>query len=239
MISFVNALKLSVIRAFSITGRSSRAEYWWTALGVFLGLIVLSIVGGILTRMFRPLGLLVLIALVLISIAQITLQIRRLHDRNMSGWWALIALIPFGSLVLLVLSVLEGTPGVNRFGINPVEDPEGHFNYYSSKQFKTSGAYGASLYQGPIQQNFSFQQAAQGFAQQAQNFAQQAQQTAQGFAQNMQQGFAQQQGQQPQQSQQAQQGFAQPQQPQQPQSQIASAQPAQQPQQPQDQQPKA
>lgn len=50
----------------------------------------------------------------------LALSVRRLHDRNMSGWWILIAFIPLiGSIVLLVFYVLPGTTGDNKFGPDP------------------------------------------------------------------------------------------------------------------------
>lgn len=60
----------------------------------------------------------------------IAVTIRRLHDRDMSGWWYLglvvasfIPIIGFlGSIAFLVLMFLPGTPGSNRFGADP-KDP--------------------------------------------------------------------------------------------------------------------
>jgi uncharacterized membrane protein YhaH (DUF805 family) len=59
----------------------------------------------------------------------IAVIVRRLHDRDMSGWWYLgfivASIIPFvgfiGAIALLVLMCLEGTKGPNRFG----DDPKG------------------------------------------------------------------------------------------------------------------
>ena len=47
--------------------------------------------------------------------------IKRWHDRDKSGWWMLITLVPIiGSIWLLIeLGFLAGTPGVNRFGPPP------------------------------------------------------------------------------------------------------------------------
>jgi uncharacterized membrane protein YhaH (DUF805 family) len=46
--------------------------------------------------------------------------VRRLHDTDRSGWWILIALIPIiGGIWLLVLMILEGTAGENKFGPSP------------------------------------------------------------------------------------------------------------------------
>jgi len=58
--------------------------------------------------------------------------VRRLHDRDMSGWWylgvAVASIIPIvgfiASIAFLVLMVLPGTPGPNRFGPDP-KDPTG------------------------------------------------------------------------------------------------------------------
>jgi uncharacterized membrane protein YhaH (DUF805 family) len=55
-----------------------------------------------------------------VLIPSIAVGARRLHDTDRSGWWLLIALIPFiGAIVLLVFFVLPGTQGTNRFGPDP------------------------------------------------------------------------------------------------------------------------
>lgn len=48
-------------------------------------------------------------------ITLISLTVRRLHDIDKSGWWILIALIPFGVVYLYFLCYRPGT-GDNRFG---------------------------------------------------------------------------------------------------------------------------
>jgi uncharacterized membrane protein YhaH (DUF805 family) len=50
-------------------------------------------------------------------------HIKRFHDRDKSGWWLLIALIPLiGPIWLLIeLGFLKGTPGANQYG-PPVSD---------------------------------------------------------------------------------------------------------------------
>ncbi len=44
-----------------------------------------------------------------------TIAIRRLHDSNLSGWWALLALVPPGPFVLLLLAVRSSRPEGARF----------------------------------------------------------------------------------------------------------------------------
>jgi uncharacterized membrane protein YhaH (DUF805 family) len=52
----------------------------------------------------------------------LALYAKRWHDRDKSGWWTLIALVPIiGGIWLLVeLGFLKGTSGSNRFGSDPV-----------------------------------------------------------------------------------------------------------------------
>jgi uncharacterized membrane protein YhaH (DUF805 family) len=59
------------------------------------------------------------IAVLALLCPSVAVMVRRLHDDDMSGWWALLALIPIVNLVLLYFMVIEGTKGPNRFG-NPV-----------------------------------------------------------------------------------------------------------------------
>jgi len=53
----------------------------------------------------------------------IAVSVKRQHDFNFSGWWALIHFVPaVGSLLLLLADgALPGTHGPNRFGIDPRE----------------------------------------------------------------------------------------------------------------------
>jgi uncharacterized membrane protein YhaH (DUF805 family) len=45
---------------------------------------------------------------------------RRLHDTGKSGWWLLIALLPFvGDVILTVFWCLNSSPGDNQYGPNP------------------------------------------------------------------------------------------------------------------------
>ncbi|AYA41371.1 DUF805 domain-containing protein [Xenorhabdus nematophila] len=44
-------------------------------------------------------------------IPNLAVTVRRLHDTNHSGWWLLISIIPFASIVLLVFYCTEGTTG--------------------------------------------------------------------------------------------------------------------------------
>jgi len=48
--------------------------------------------------------------------------IRRLHDRDQTGWWILLGLIPvIGWIILIVWFCMRGTVGPNRFGPDPLQ----------------------------------------------------------------------------------------------------------------------
>ena len=115
-------------RYADFSGRSRRKEYWMFVLGVFIAVILLSIVEGVLGLsgmvggVYGPLTTILLLAIIIPSIA---VQVRRFHDQDKSGWFVLLALIPFvGGIAVLVFMCLEGTKGSNRFGPDP-KDPAG------------------------------------------------------------------------------------------------------------------
>ncbi|MFD6351578.1 DUF805 domain-containing protein [Nocardia tengchongensis] len=108
----------------TFSGRARRSEFWWFTLFhllIFIGMPVLNVA---LTASdstgASPLGVvhgLLELALILPSLA---VQVRRLHDAEFSGWWILIAFIPFvGALTLFVFSVMDGTHGPNKYGSDP------------------------------------------------------------------------------------------------------------------------
>jgi len=51
------------------------------------------------------------------------IQIKRWHDRDKSGWWCLIVLIPYIGPIWAFIEngCLGGTPGPNRFGNDPLQ----------------------------------------------------------------------------------------------------------------------
>lgn len=97
-------------------GRATRTQYWMFVLFNFILGFVLGLLGSmdnILGSLFTVIYVLYYLGLLLPSLA---IAARRLHDTNRSGWWQLIALIPFiGTIILLVFLVLPSTPGQNRF----------------------------------------------------------------------------------------------------------------------------
>jgi uncharacterized membrane protein YhaH (DUF805 family) len=122
--NFTNVMK-NKYAAFD--GRARRREYWFFQLALWIFAIVTmsvdylinvyllsathqeAIGGGFLTAIF---------ALATI-VPNIAVLVRRLHDTDRSGWWALLTLVPLANIALLVFTLMQGTTGNNRFGADP------------------------------------------------------------------------------------------------------------------------
>jgi uncharacterized membrane protein YhaH (DUF805 family) len=110
-------------------GRARRAEYWQFTLLVFgiqfvAMILVASTMGDLQNRPPNPvnLGILGIYGVIMLGllIPGIAVSFRRLHDVNLTAWWSLIAFLPvLGGLVLLVFTLLDGTPGDNKYGPDP------------------------------------------------------------------------------------------------------------------------
>jgi len=110
-------------RATDFSGRSRRKEYWYFTLFnciVFLFLILFAIPLGEQEKpSMLPLGLIFAYSLVIL-VPGLAVTIRRLHDIGKSGWWYLIAFVPFvGGLILFVFTLLDSEPFPNQWGLDP------------------------------------------------------------------------------------------------------------------------
>ena len=121
MMPFMSAMKSGFKNSFSLSGRASRSEYWFWALGgmIFqMTMIIGSIVLAIVEIPVLP-GLMILAPILLVP-GSITLVVRRLHDVGMSGWFWFVALVPLiGAIYLIYLFVQEGDAGENAYGAVP------------------------------------------------------------------------------------------------------------------------
>ena len=99
---------------FSFEGRISRSTYWG------YGLMLLPIWGGgwlIDLAVHGEQGLFYWLGILLCFWPGLAISVKRCHDRNRSGWFCLVAMIPFVSLWYMVeVGFLPGTAGPNRFG---------------------------------------------------------------------------------------------------------------------------
>ena len=114
---FGEAISKCLNNYVTFSGRARRSEYWFF---VLFNLIA-SFVASALDMAMGTMILQVLVGLGLL-LPGISVTVRRLHDKDKSGWWYWLILIPLiGWIVLLVWFVQQGSDGDNRFGPDPVQ----------------------------------------------------------------------------------------------------------------------
>ena len=119
--SFVDSIKTVFTKYAVFEGRARRSEYWWFILayalvnGALSGIASACAGTGFATVVSSISGLVGLACLV----PQIAVTTRRLHDTGKSGWWQLLSLTCVGAIVILVWTIMDSTPGANKYGENP------------------------------------------------------------------------------------------------------------------------
>jgi uncharacterized membrane protein YhaH (DUF805 family) len=98
----VDAVKACLRKYGDFDGRATRTEYWWFFLAVLLGSAAASLISLRVYALFSVVTLLPMIAA----------GARRLHDTNRSGWWQLLAVVPFGVVVPIILLAQRSTPTI-------------------------------------------------------------------------------------------------------------------------------
>ncbi|HIE08131.1 MAG TPA: DUF805 domain-containing protein [Desulfarculaceae bacterium] len=106
---------------FSFHGRINRLPYWVVTL-------ILAVWGGLFQQFMGPYGpdhpmtagpgLVTGINFVIVLWIALAVQVKRWHDRDKSGWWMLINIVPIIGQIWLFIEcgLLRGTAGENRFG---------------------------------------------------------------------------------------------------------------------------
>ncbi|MTJ92089.1 MAG: DUF805 domain-containing protein [Desulfovibrio sp.] len=140
---FKEAVKICLTKKYCcLKGRASRSEFWWFCLFTFILNLIVALLGSLLPALGSIVSAVQALWLLLPTVGVTT---RRLHDRNLSGWWQLLPLVAalpviiavaldadwllmlagcaaaLTSLGLLVVYALKGTSGHNRFGPDPLD----------------------------------------------------------------------------------------------------------------------
>jgi uncharacterized membrane protein YhaH (DUF805 family) len=118
---------------FSFQGRVNRAKFWLVNLAMWVVVIVVFgiFVGGAAMSSDPSAamgsvglvgGIIMLIVYILMVWIGLAMGVKRWHDRNKSGWWVLIALVPVigGLWYLIECGFLKGTTGANKYGADPL-----------------------------------------------------------------------------------------------------------------------
>jgi uncharacterized membrane protein YhaH (DUF805 family) len=107
---------------FSFKGRVNRARYWAAMLPTFL--IYFLVVGAVevLTGEESAARIVVLPVIAAFIWVSLSLRVKRWHDRDKSGFWIFINVIPIIGAIweLIEVGCLRGTVGDNRFGPDPL-----------------------------------------------------------------------------------------------------------------------
>lgn len=128
---------------FVFTGRASRSEFWWFALFICL----VNLVCGLILQLFPAVvaaSLSLVVSLVLLP-PNLSVTVRRFHDRNLRGWWLLAPVLTLlfsmltggaaaaslvGNLLSLAMCLcylailcMPGQASPNRFGPPPPATP--------------------------------------------------------------------------------------------------------------------
>jgi uncharacterized membrane protein YhaH (DUF805 family) len=134
--SFSDAIATCFRKYAVFSGRATRPEYWYFVLFVYLLAIPLAVIavsasdpGG------EQLSSGAATAVVVLSLGYLAVllptwaaMVRRLHDTDHSGWFMFVSLIPLvGGIIVLVTLATDGTPGPNRYGV----DPKGRTSSYA------------------------------------------------------------------------------------------------------------
>ena len=103
----------------SFDGRINRQPFWLFFIGIGVIESVLTLIFGV----DNALGQLVLGLFSIVVIwPSLAVLIKRWHDRDKSGWWVLINLIPIIGVIWtwIECGFVRGTEGPNRFGTDPL-----------------------------------------------------------------------------------------------------------------------
>jgi uncharacterized membrane protein YhaH (DUF805 family) len=107
----------------STDGRLRRSTYWGASLSLVVVAGLLVVFSAVLGRSGHTgwQSLVALLALAIYLFCGVCLTVKRLHDRDMPGWWIFVGLIPYiGPLFMFVVTgCLPGTDGSNSYGPDP------------------------------------------------------------------------------------------------------------------------
>jgi uncharacterized membrane protein YhaH (DUF805 family) len=108
----------------SYEGRINRAKFWAGVAVIAAAGIVAMIIDNVIGTTFQglPYGFVYAIVMLASLYSVFSIYAKRWHDRDKSGWWSLIILVPIiGGIWLLVeCGILEGTKGPNKYGPDPL-----------------------------------------------------------------------------------------------------------------------
>ncbi len=105
----------------SLSGRITRKVYW---LHYMLPITAVGLLGEIISMAARLGSGLSTVITIACLVPQLAASVKRLHDRNHSGWFLLVGMIPLIGWIWFFIEVgcMRGTLGPNRYGEDSLPD---------------------------------------------------------------------------------------------------------------------
>ena len=132
IMSFREAIHICLKEKYAtISGRATRAEYWWFALVLYVFFFFTRVLMAVMkvymplmdgAQRFATLLILVLMGVIaiLLFIPSICVGVRRMHDIGRSGWWLLLGIVPIANLVVLIFTLMPSQLAANEYGECPL-----------------------------------------------------------------------------------------------------------------------
>ena len=130
----LRAVKYTYKKSFTITGRTGVLDFWKFSLFEFIVFIIIFVFGlSTFQEGSEPMlwSSILLLFIALTLPANISLQIRRLHDVGLSGWWIAILIAAY----IFENTYIEIIASLSFFVIDLI--PGGTPNKYDDKELKT------------------------------------------------------------------------------------------------------
>jgi uncharacterized membrane protein YhaH (DUF805 family) len=122
----LSAGRLTLVQTFfSPFGRIGRKSFWLASCVVFMFFLVGMLAAATISGEQVSSRLMAFVYLVSLYASSMVLA-KRWHDRNHSGWMALVHFVPvLGPIWTLIECCTEGTRGANRYGVGTNPTPFG------------------------------------------------------------------------------------------------------------------
>jgi uncharacterized membrane protein YhaH (DUF805 family) len=105
---------------FSFNGRIDLATYWLKGvLPILAFTIIINLIDVAYFDYSGYSGVPTLLGFLLVIWPSLALSVKRWHDRDKSGWWVLIGIIPYIGIIWAFIEngLLPGTKGPNHYGV--------------------------------------------------------------------------------------------------------------------------
>ena len=104
---------------FSSEGRYNRAKYWGRL--ILISIIYVLVIVTLFSTNFVYVPSIALYLTLPYLVVILLCIIKRLHDLDKSGWFALLYFVPLANTVMMIiLAFMKGTVGFNEYGEDPL-----------------------------------------------------------------------------------------------------------------------